>query len=277
MSVLNRLKGIKALHYLLLLFPVALAANLSGWSPTIVFLASAFAIIPLAELIGESTEALSASTGPKLGGLLNATLGNAAELIITVVAIREGLLELVKASITGSIIGNLLFVMGLSFLLGGMKNGRQRFDRRHAGGNAVLLTLSVVALGIPSLFSHSIGPSGSVQVEALSLGVAAAMIVVYGLGLFHSLRTTDSPLQRPSAEPMEHAVHWSTRKAVTVLALATTGVVVMSEVLVGAVEPVVSGLGVSEFFLGIILILPSWATSPSTWWRWRWRSRSRWT
>lgn len=251
---MRRLLAIKPLHYLLVLFPVALAGAILGWSPLLVFAVSALAIIPLAELIGESTEALAQSTGPRIGGLLNATLGNAAELIITIVAIREGLLELVKASITGSIIGNLLFVLGLSFLLGGLKNGAQRFDQRNASGNAVLLALAVVALGIPSLFSHSIGPVGSPQVETLSLGVAGAMIVVYGLGLLHSLRAAESPLQRPSAEPIEHRVHWSARKALTVLALATLGVVVLSETLVGSVEPVIAEWGVSEFFLGIVLI-----------------------
>ena len=115
----------------------------------------------LQRLIGDATEVLGEHTGPRIGGLLNATLGNAAELIITIFAIREGLLELVKASITGSILGNILLVLGMSFLLGGIKNGGQQFDRRHASRNSILLMLAVIALVIPSMFSSSIGPSSS--------------------------------------------------------------------------------------------------------------------
>ncbi|MFM8321678.1 MAG: cation transporter, partial [Chloroflexota bacterium] len=177
---------------LLLALPLALLAEALHWGDLAVFILSAAAIIPLAGLIGDSTEALTVYTGPRLGGLLNATLGNAAELIITIVAIREGLLELVKASITGSILGNILLVMGMSFLLGGFKNGIQRFDPKHASRSAILLLLAVIALLIPSLLSSSIGPDTSVQVEVLSLGVAAIMIVLYGAGLWFTFRSQDT-------------------------------------------------------------------------------------
>jgi len=174
-------------------------------------------------------------------------------------AIRQGLLELVKASITGSILGNLLLVMGASILLGGLKHGVQRFDRRQAGQHAILLALSVVALVIPSLFSHSIGPETSIEVEALSLGVAGVMILLYALGIVYSLRVSSSPMTYPSTEKPpannhNHHPSWSRRTAIIVLGVATLGVVILSELLVGAVEPVVESLGWSEFFLGVILI-----------------------
>jgi Ca2+:H+ antiporter len=192
-----------------------------------------------------------------------------AELIITIVAIREGLLELVKASITGSIIGNVLLVLGMSMLLGGFRNGIQRFNRRQAGNNAILLVLAVVALIIPSVFSGSIGPLGSLEVEVLSLGVAMIMIIVYVLGVVYSLRIQSGPLTaRPSVEVSQKTDHdavsqaqvagwhpaWSLRKALFILGISTAGVVYLSELLIGSVEPVVTSLGISEFFVGIILI-----------------------
>jgi len=246
------------LNFLLFALPLAFLAEIGHWGALWVFIFSALGVIPMAGYIGKATEALAAYTGPKIGGLLNATLGNAAELIITLVAIRAGLLELVKASITGSILGNLLLVMGLSLLLGGMKNGTQRFDRRQAGQHAVLLALSIVALVIPSLFSHSIGPETSIEVEALSLGVAVVMIFLYGLGILYTLRTGPSPISYPSTEAVvtnhNHHPTWSVRKSIVILGIATAGVVLLSELLVGAVDPVVESLGWSEFFVGIILI-----------------------
>ena len=242
----------KPLNLLLLTLPLVLLAQLGSWGSVWIFVLSTVGIIPLAGLIGEATEALSAYTGPKIGGLLNATLGNAAELIITLVAVRAGLLDLVKASITGSILGNLLLVMGFSMVTGGVKNGVQRFDRRQAGNNAILLTLVVIAMVIPSVFSHSIGSDLSVGVETLSLGVAGVMIVLYALGLIYSLRVQNSPLSYETEEI--HRPELSRATALVILALATLGVVWLSESLVGEVEAVVKGLGLSEFFLGIILI-----------------------
>ena len=153
----------------LLALPLAILAKFLGWAPFWIFTLSALGVIPMASYIGEATEALAAHTNPRIGGLLNATLGNAAELIITIVAIREGLLELVKASITGSILGNLLLVMGMAFLLGGLRNGLQTFNQRNASRNAILLILTVLTLLIPSLLSHYIGPETSPRVETFSL------------------------------------------------------------------------------------------------------------
>ncbi len=244
----------KPLSALLIALPLAFVAEWLHWGMIYVFLFSAAGLVPLAGLIGEGTEALAAYTGPKIGGLLNATLGNAAELIITLVAIRAGLLELVKASITGSIIGNLLLVLGVSMFAGGIKNGLQRFDRRQSGNHAVLLTLAIVALVIPSLFGHSIGPDDSIEVEALSLGVAVVMILLYVFGLIYSLRAPHSLITVEPVEIKSITPHWSKTKAFIVLLLATVGVVLLSELLVGSVEQVMVSWGVSEFFLGIILI-----------------------
>jgi len=243
---------------LLLVVPLAIIAGVSGWNSLLVFALSALGVIPLAHYIGESTDSLAHFTGPKLGGLLNATLGNAAELIITIFAIREGLLELVKASITGSIIGNLLLVLGMSFLLGGLRNGVQSFNRQQAMNHAILLFLSIVALVIPSLFSHTIEVTyeGGLKVEVLSLGVAGIMILLYALGLIFNFRSSQ-PLLVPETS---HATNggarpvWSMRVALIVLAASTIGVAYLSELLVGAVEPIVIRYGISEFFLGIIII-----------------------
>ena len=272
------------LNLLILALPAAALASFLGWGDLWVFILSAIGIIPMARYIGDATEALATHTGPRLGGLLNATLGNAAELIITIAAIREGLLELVLASITGSILGNLLLVLGMSMVLGGLRHGLQTFDQRQAGKNAILMALAVVALLVPSLLSHSIGPDTSVRVEALSLGVAAVMVVLYALGILYSFRGEETPMVAPlaypadargpvpakrtqsakakpaqkarAAAPAHGASHpdWPVRTALIVLALATAGVAYLSELLVGSVEPVVQSLGVSEFFLGIILI-----------------------
>lgn len=242
---------------LLVLIPVVIVGELLHWNPLVIFALASLSIIPLAGLIGESTESLAHYTGPKLGGLLNATLGNAAELIITIVAIREGLLDLVKASITGSIIGNLLLVMGMSMLLGGLKHGTQKFDRRQASNNSILLVLTILLLTIPSLLSHNIGhvEPPDPRVEALSLGVAAVMIILYALGLIYSFKKADhGPLTpEPPAEPIVHKA-WPLRTALVILALSTAGVALLSEFLVGAVDPVVEKLGISEFFIGVIFI-----------------------
>lgn len=243
----------KPLSILLLVFPFAIIASLADWPPIVVFSLSALGVIPMAGLIGEATEHLASHTGPKIGGLINATLGNAAELIITLLAINKGLLELVKASITGSIIGNLLFVMGFSLLAGGLKNGVQKFDRRHTVNNTILLSIAIVGLVTPSLFSHSTASGISQKVEILSLSVAGVMIGLYILGIVFSLKTKSTGIGAPVEEVLL-TDGWSIKRSIIVLGLATAGIVVLSEILVGSVEAVVADSGISEFFLGIILV-----------------------
>ncbi len=241
------------LALLLVTLPItALGEYVFHWSPVAVFVLAALGVTPLAAYIGEATESLAHYTGPRIGALLNATLGNAAELIITIVAVQAGLLELVKASITGSILGNLLLVLGFAMFYGGLKHGVQMFDRRQASRNAILMVLAVIAMLIPSLFSHYIGVDTDPKVEVLSIGVAIIMIVLYALGLLDANVPTESAISHTL--PEDSVEHWSRGQALTVLAGATIAIAWLSEVLVGAAEGVIAGSGISEFFLGIILI-----------------------
>jgi Ca2+:H+ antiporter len=243
----------KILYGMLIFVPLALLADfVLKADPVLVFVFAGLGIIPLADFIGEATEELSVHTGPKLGGLLNATLGNAAELIITIFALNEGLLDLVRASITGSIIGNLLLVLGLSLLLGGLKNGVQSFDRRTAAMNATLLVLAVVALMIPSFFDIAIQEDKAAEV-GLSEGVAVIMIILYGLSVLYSVKQGDSSSSHSESQE-EHHAKWTVQQSLIVLAAATLGIVLMSEILVGAVEHVTETLHLTEIFIGIILI-----------------------
>lgn len=252
------------IYYLLVVAVVAVAAELLHADPILIFILSAVGLIPLAKLIGEATEELAIYTGPKVGGLLNATLGNAAELIIAIFAIQAGLLDLVRASITGSIIGNLLIVLGASLLLGGLKNGTQRFDRRSAGLNATLLILAVIALAIPSLFDPGLATHPDSEL-LFNEGVAIILIVLYGLSVIYSFRMgkpadvhVEEGVREVAAvnrEPAEvHTARWTRKFSVIMLILATVGTAIVSETLVGAVEPVTQQLGLTEFFLGIIII-----------------------
>ena len=241
----------KYFNVLLIFAPLAIAGEFLGWSPTIVFWSAALAVIPLAGILGEATEELAAHTGPQLSGFLNGTLGNAAELIITIFAIKEGLLDLVKASITGSILGNLLLVLGLSILLGGLRHGVQKFDRTQASVNATMLILALIALGIPSLFSHSIEETNHAGVEYLSLGTAAVMILIYALSVVFSFQWGVEPAL---AHETHEVTGWSVRKVVAVLLVSTAFIVWLSEILVGTVEHTTHALGLSEFFVGIIIV-----------------------
>lgn len=260
----------KYLRYLLIFVPLAVSAEFLHWNPMLIFAFSCIGLIPLAGLLGEATEELAIHTGPKIGGLLNATLGNAAELIITIVALREGQFELVKASITGSILGNLLLILGASLLIGGLKNGTQRFDQGLAGMSGTMMLLAVIGLLIPTLFElfHEI-QFGKIDIRntlvsdpalnTLSLWVAGILITLYIFSLIYSLsnnRTASSQVgvDDHSEEERTHTPKWSVPVASSVLAVVTVAIVFMSEFLVGAVEPVVHGLGVSELFLGVIII-----------------------
>jgi Ca2+:H+ antiporter len=245
----------KVLYGLLILVPVALIldfGDIGGHSA--VFVSSALAMIPLAALLGRATEEAAIYTGPKIGALLNATLGNAAELIITIVALNKGLVDVVKASIAGSIIGNILVVLGFSVLLGGLKNGTQRFDQRAAGANATMMALAVLALLIPALFSLP-GENGRLKthdIERLSDGVAVVMILIYVLYLVFSLRGT-SPAEHEQ-EQETHVASMRLQTAIGILAGSTIAIVVMSEILVGAIEPTAEDWGLTDLFIGVMLI-----------------------
>ncbi|MHB0879183.1 MAG: calcium/proton exchanger [Anaerolineae bacterium] len=240
------------LNYLLLAVPVALLAELGHWPATVIFVISAVAIIPLAKLLGDATEALAVYVGPRLGGLLNATVGNAAELIITIAAIRAGLLQLVKASITGSIISNLLLIMGGAVMVGGLRNGLQHFHRPTAGLAASQLTLAVIALAIPTAFSAALEPDHH-AVQLLSDSVALVMLAVYGLYLIYTLVGRGADVGH-STEHHEAAPAWGKSTAIGILLGSTVLLAWLSEVLVGSTEQAIATFGLSEFFVGIIVI-----------------------
>jgi len=245
----------KYINWLLVFFPIAVLAELLHWGDLIVFATSALAIVPLAGQLGVATEALAEKTGPRLGGLLNASLGNAAELIITIIAINAGRLELVKASIIGSILGNILLVMGASILIGGLKNGIQKFNRSVAGQDATLMILAVIVLSVPSFFNTAIEPD-KLHVEEFSLATSVAILAIYVLYIIYSLRNHTSPAGEEAelARSGHPGPGWSIQRALLVLALAVVGIAVMSEFLVGSVEAVTISLGFTEFFVGIIIV-----------------------
>ncbi len=237
---------------LFLAVPVALWLYNTGADPLWIFITACLGVLPLAGLMGTATEHLAEKTGPALGGLLNATFGNAAELIIALAALRAGYVDLVKASITGSILGNLLLILGLSLIAGGTRKPMLAFNRTNAGMSSAMLALAVAGMVFPALF-HATHPDAAVLVELhLSEAVAVILGVTYIFSLVFVLRT-----HRPLFGGASHGVDgpvWGIGRAVLVLGLATVGVAVMSEILVHAVEPVTKTLGVSEVFLGLIII-----------------------
>ncbi len=245
------------IRVLLAFVPLAIALRLSGVAEVWQFLISGVAIIPLAGLMGESTEHLANRLGPGIGGLLNATFGNAAELIIALFALAKGLDDVVKASLTGSIIGNLLLVLGASLLAGGLKHSVQRFNRTASGVGATLMVLAAVGLLIPAIF-HALpaidGRAARLEHE-LSVGVCLILILSYGLHLLFSLITHKNLFNPHGEGQSSHGeVAWSLAKAATVLLVATILVAWMSEILVGAVEQASEALGMTELFVGVIVV-----------------------
>ncbi len=242
--------------YGMLVFGVgAVGAHFAGTSELLVFALAALGIIPISGLIGQSTEALAEHVGPKWGGLLNATFGNAAELIIGIVAINRGLLELVKASVTGSIIGNLLLVLGMGFLIGGWRHGTLRFDPREAGRNSAMMLIALASLLMPAAFA--IADPKPDDIHQVSLGVSIVLIIVYGAYIAYSL--TDRGAEQLEGEVGPHHLEggpapWPVGIALAVLVGSTAATVVLAELLVGTVEHVAERAHLSEFFVGIILV-----------------------
>jgi len=239
-------------HLLMPAVPAVIWLARQGAEPVLLFAVACLAILPLSQFLGEATEHLAERTGPTVGGFLNATFGNAAELIIAVVALQAGLVELVKASIIGSILGNLLLILGLSLMAAGMKKPVFTFNRTAAGMAGAMLALAVAALVFPALF-HATHPGGPALVELhLSEAVAIVLAVVYLLSLVFSLRT-HRRLLGGDPHPTVHPV-WGLPRALAVLSVSTVGIAVVSEILVYAIEPMTSGGLVSQTFLGLIII-----------------------
>ncbi len=238
---------------ILFVIPAAVAFKALQFHPVLVFAAAALAIVPLASLLGDATEDLAGHVGPAVGGLLNATLGNATELIIAFLALRSGHIGVVKASITGSIIGNLLLVFGLSVLVGGWGREKQTFSRVTVGANTSMLFLAVVALVMPALFGLAV--FGKLQeagetIERLSFWTAAVLLLSYFASLVFSLRTHRSLMGGETHHPpaLRRGV------SVTLLAAATALIAVASEILVGEIEAVTRSLGWTELFVGLVIV-----------------------
>ncbi len=241
--------------------PVAAALSLAGVSPSFQFIAACLAILPLAGIMGEATERLAERLGPGVGGLLNATFGNAAELIIALFALSRGLDDVVKASLTGSVIGNLLLVLGGSALAGGLKYRVQRFNKTAAGVGGTLMALAAVSMLVPALFHRLVGGVKTAPglEHRLSVSVAILLLILYGLNLVFSLKT-HKDLYNPKADDgdleEEHGGRhaWGIRRSSAVLVVATLLVAWMSEILVGAVESAGEAMGLSDLFMGVFVL-----------------------
>ena len=239
-----------SLDWLLVLVPVSIVLELAGANELLIFLIAAGAILPLAGLIGRSTEQLALHTGPRIGGLVNATFGNVTELVIAFFLILDDQVDIVKASLTGSIIGSLLLVLGLSFLLGGLKHEEQTYNARSASIHATSLVLAVTGLLMPALFALG-GRESFAQREVVSATVAAVLMILYAAALLFTLVTHEHLFRTPSPEERPE---WSRRKAVGMLLVATAFVALEAEFLVSSLEPALEDLGLSEFFVGLIVI-----------------------
>lgn len=251
---------------LLLFIPVSIAARFLEWGSIAIFITSGLAIIPLAAWMGTATEEITVVTGPVIGGLMNATFGNATELIIALVALHAGLLEVVKASITGSIIGNLLLVMGLAMLLGGLRFKEQEFQPTVARVNAASMNLAVIAILLPTAVNFTSKGITEATIRGLSSAVAVVLILVYGLTLLFSMRThtylydvgmvdvesPEAPKSNPAADQPEHKVNL--KLWVGVLLASTIFVAIESEFLVSSLEEATARLGLTALFTGVIVL-----------------------
>ena len=250
-----------SINWLLAFIPITLALEHSHrFSPPVIFFSAALAIVPIAALIVHATEHLSHYTGDAVGGLLNATFGNAPELIIAIVALKAGLFDMVRASIIGAILANLLLALGVAFLLGGLKYRDQDYNPKATRIYSSMMLIAVISLVIPSAFSRFFSPTGTIREEQiLNLGMAFVLLAAYGLYLFFMLKTHPhlfaSAAPAPG-QPLEHhhEVVWSVPRAVGSLIGASVAAAWMSEILVGAAEGTGQALGMSQVFIGIVIL-----------------------
>jgi Ca2+:H+ antiporter len=254
-----KLSKSSAIYILLIFAPIAAGLEFAHADHMVLFVVSAIALIPLAKLIGDSTEHLATYYGPTAGSLLNVTFGNAAEIIIAVVAISAGLLDLVKASITGAIIGNILLILGLSVIAGGFRYKEQTFSRENIGTQASMLFLAIIGLAVPTILASTIlSPlENQGQVQLLSDALAFILMVVYILGIVFTFITHKHLFTPPeTAEDIQqsHGTHWSKKKSFLFLAASMAGVIVVSEILVASVETTGEELGFGQLFVGAIIV-----------------------
>src|SRR5947207_3738020 len=246
------------INLLLIFVPVTLILERIGGVPApAVFFSAGVAIIPMAAMIVRATEQLAMRTGDAVGGLLNATFGNAPELIIALVALKAGLLEMVRASLVGAILANLLLALGAAFLAGGLRFHDQRFNPVAARAYSTMMFLAAVSLTVPSAFSRVFAPNGVIRAEAqLNLGIAILLLLAYGLYILYSLKTHSSAFasSEGAQEPDHHEEQWSVSRAVITLLTASVLAAWMSEILVGAAEETGKALGMSQVFIGIVFV-----------------------
>jgi len=253
------LTGTNVLRSLLVFVPVTAYLGLTHASPTWVFVTACLAILPLAGLMGEATEHITHHTGPGIGGLLNASFGNAAELIIAFIALRAGETEIVKASITGSIIGNILMVLGLAMLLGGWKHTELRFNRLAAESGSSMMVLAVVALVIPAIYAQVTQHTHPEHIESLSFDISWVLLLTYAGSLVFSLKSHKQLFAPPegeldAAQELGHGPVWSVRRSLLVLLAAAGLVGWVAEFLVHAVAAAGASLGLGKVFMGVVVV-----------------------
>jgi Ca2+:H+ antiporter len=239
-----------SVYWLLVFVPVSLVFEFVLKQPVAIFATSCVAILPLAALLGRATDELAIHSGPRVGGLLNATFGNITELIISILLVAAGEFTVVKASLIGSIVGNLFLVLGASLLAGGLRFREQEFSVRSAGVHSSSLLLAVAALLMPAIFVNTT-PSTPSQRLVISAVVAVVLIVLYGAALLFTLVTHVHLFRAPASDEQ---ADWSFRRAILVLLLAAIVVGVESEFLVGSLEPTVRALGLSKVFVGLVIV-----------------------
>lgn len=240
----------KYLKILLLCIPLSIVGHFMKWSSTSMFILTCLSIIPLAGYLGVATEEIAVFTGPKFGGFLNATFGNATELIISFFAIRAGLFEVVKASLAGSVLGNILLVLGCSILAGGLKHKELKYDSQLGTFTATMLLFAVVGLSIPAVFGAT--TPGGASHESFSIITSVILLIIYIVGMIYSFKTSNDLYGVEHAEDIDS--NWSLPFSIGALAVATILIAVESELLVASIEPMTKAAGISEMFVGIILI-----------------------
>ncbi|HEU4711965.1 MAG TPA: calcium/proton exchanger [Pyrinomonadaceae bacterium] len=248
----------KPMNWLLLFIPITVGLeHLAHVSAPVLFFLAALAIVPIAAQIVSATEQLSVRTGDAIGGLLNATFGNAPELIIAFVALKAGLLDMVRASLVGAILANLLLALGIAFLLGGLRYHEQRFNATAARAYTSMMFLAAVSMTVPSAFSRVFAPNEVIQQERfLNIGIAIVLLIAYALYIVFSLRTHTAAFASVEAEHAghDHEEQWSVPRAVITLLAASAFAAWMSEILVGAAEETGKALGMSQLFIGIVFV-----------------------
>lgn len=247
----------KPMNWLLLFIPLTVALeHLAHVSAPVLFFMAAVAIVPIAAQIVSATEQLAHRTGDAIGGLLNATFGNAPELIIAFVALKAGLLEMVRASLIGAILANLLLALGIAFLLGGFRYHEQRFNATAARAYSTMMFLAAVSMTVPSAFSRVFAPNEVIrQEQLLNIGIAVLLLIAYGLYILFSLRTHTSSFASVESESHAHdEEQWSVARAVITLLASSVLAAWMSEILVGAAEETGKALGMSQLFIGIVFV-----------------------